>query len=65
MTGKILIAAAVAVCAVLSSAACGRSARQNSMNTVSIQSIKIEHEGWVRDQSVQEPQEPTYQDPAS
>jgi phage tail-like protein len=34
-------------------------------NAVLIQSLKIEHEGWERDQSVQEPTEPTYQDPAS
>jgi phage tail-like protein len=34
-------------------------------NAVLIQSIKIEHEGWVRDQSVQEPVEPTYQNPAT
>jgi phage tail-like protein len=34
-------------------------------NAVLIQSIKIEHEGWVRDLSVTEPQEPTYQDPLS
>jgi phage tail-like protein len=32
-------------------------------NAVLIQSIKVEHEGWVRDQAVQEPVEPTYQDP--
>ena|ERR1051326_5009960 len=35
MRGKILIVAAVSVCATLSGAACGRSTRQNSMNTVS------------------------------
>jgi len=34
-------------------------------NAVLIQSLKIEHEGWERDQSVQEPLEPTYQDPPS
>jgi phage tail-like protein len=34
-------------------------------NAVLIQSIKIENEGWERDQSVTEPTEPTYQDPAS
>jgi phage tail-like protein len=34
-------------------------------NVVLIQSIKIEHEGWERDQNVKEPQEPTYQDPAA
>jgi phage tail-like protein len=32
-------------------------------NAVLIQSIKIVHEGFERDQSVQEPTEPTYQDP--
>ena len=35
MRGKTLIVAAVTVCVALSGAACGRSARQNSMNTVS------------------------------
>jgi phage tail-like protein len=34
-------------------------------NAVLIQSIKIEHEGWERDESVTEPLEPSYQDPAA
>lgn len=33
-------------------------------NAILIQSIKIEHEGWVRDQNVKEPQEPSYVDPS-
>ena len=31
-------------------------------NAVLIQSIKIEHEGWVRDPSVKEPSEPQFED---
>ena len=34
-------------------------------NATLIQSIKIEHEGWVRDTSVTEPTEPTYDDPGA
>jgi phage tail-like protein len=34
-------------------------------NAVLIQSIKLEHEGWERDQQVQEPSEPSYNDPAA
>ena len=33
-------------------------------NAVAIQHIKLENEGWIRDQSVVEPKEPTYSDPA-
>lgn len=33
-------------------------------NAVAIQHIKLENEGWVRDTSVVEPKEPTYNDPA-
>jgi phage tail-like protein len=32
-------------------------------NTVAIQSIRLENEGWERDYDVQEPQEPTYTEP--
>jgi phage tail-like protein len=32
-------------------------------NAVLIQSIKIENEGWERDQDVQEPEQPTFTDP--
>ena len=31
-------------------------------NAILIQSIKIEHEGWVRDSSVKEPAEPQFDD---
>ena len=34
-------------------------------NAVLIQSIKLEHEGWERDQEVKEPEEPSYNDPAA
>jgi phage tail-like protein len=34
-------------------------------NAILIQSIKIENEGWERDQDTTEPQEPTYNDPAA
>jgi phage tail-like protein len=33
-------------------------------NAVAIQHIKLENEGWVRDESVQEPSEPTFTVPA-
>src|SRR5579864_1660446 len=33
-------------------------------NAVAIQHIKLENEGWERDQSVPEPQEPTFTNPA-
>lgn len=33
-------------------------------NAVSIQSIKLENEGWERDYAVTEPSEPTYEEPA-
>ena len=33
-------------------------------NAVAIQHIKLENEGWIRDTSVIEPKEPTYNDPA-
>jgi phage tail-like protein len=33
-------------------------------NAVAIQNLKLENEGWIRDQSVVEPKEPTYNDPA-
>jgi len=33
-------------------------------NAVAIQHIKLENEGWIRDQSVVEPKEPTFSDPA-
>jgi phage tail-like protein len=32
-------------------------------NAVAIQTIKLENEGWVRDQSTQEPVEPTFTEP--
>ena len=32
----------------------------NSGNTVAIQSIKLENEGWERDASVAEPTEPSF-----
>ena len=34
-------------------------------NAVAIQHIKLENEGWERDQSVPEPSEPTFTNPAS
>ena len=34
-------------------------------NAVAIQHIKLENEGWERDQSVAEPSEPTFTNPAS
>jgi phage tail-like protein len=34
-------------------------------NAVAIQHIKIENEGWIRDQAVIPPTEPSYNDPAS
>ena len=34
-------------------------------NAVAIQHIKLENEGWERDQSVPEPTEPTFTNPAS
>lgn len=34
-------------------------------NAVAIQSLKLETEGWTRDTSVAEPQEPTYTEPAA
>ena len=34
-------------------------------NAVAIQHIKLENEGWIRDTSVQEQPEPSFQDPAS
>jgi phage tail-like protein len=34
-------------------------------NAVAIQHIKLENEGWIRDQSVKEPREPTFVDPAA
>ena len=34
-------------------------------NAVAIQNIKLENEGWERDQSVPEPSEPTFTNPAS
>lgn len=34
-------------------------------NAVAIQHIKLENEGWQRDQAVKEPQEPTFKDPAA
>ena len=33
-------------------------------NAVAIQTLKLENEGWERDQDVTEPQEPTFTDPA-
>ena len=33
-------------------------------NAVAIQHIKLENEGWIRDNSVTEPREPTFDDPA-
>ena len=33
-------------------------------NAVAIQHIKLEHEGWERDQAVPEPSEPTFNAPA-
>src|ERR1700759_2588418 len=33
-------------------------------NAVAIQHIKLEHEGWERDQDVTEPTEPTFNDPS-
>jgi phage tail-like protein len=33
-------------------------------NAVAIQHIKLENEGWIRDQNVVEPKEPTFSDPA-
>jgi len=33
-------------------------------NAIAIQSIKLENEGWERDQSVQEPTEPSFTNPA-
>ncbi|QRK06093.1 phage tail protein [Archangium violaceum] len=36
-----------------------------SGNAVAIQSLVLQTEGWERDQSVQEPQEPTFNDPTS
>jgi phage tail-like protein len=33
-------------------------------NAVAIQHIKLENEGWIRDQSIVEPKEPTFIDPA-
>lgn len=35
-----------------------------SANAVAIQSLKLEHEGWVRDTSVTEPSEPSFTEPA-
>jgi phage tail-like protein len=32
-------------------------------NAVAIQHIKLENEGWIRDQSIVEPKEPTFTDP--
>ena len=34
-----------------------------SANAVAIQTLKLEHEGWERDQAVTEPTEPTFTDP--
>jgi phage tail-like protein len=34
-------------------------------NAILIQSIKVEHEGWERDQDTKEPVEPSYNDPAA
>ncbi len=34
-------------------------------NAVAIQHIKLENEGWQRDQNVNEPTEPTFKDPAA
>jgi phage tail-like protein len=34
-------------------------------NAVAIQHIKLENEGWARDQNVPEPAEPTFKDPAT
>jgi len=34
-------------------------------NAVAIQHLKLENEGWMRDESVTEPTEPTFSDPAS
>jgi len=34
-------------------------------NAVAIQHIKVENEGWIRDQSVTEPTEPSFNDPSS
>lgn len=34
-------------------------------NAVAIQHIKLENEGWIRDQAVTEPTEPTFDDPTS
>jgi hypothetical protein len=33
-------------------------------NAVAIQHLKLENEGWERDQSVPEPSEPTFTNPA-
>jgi len=35
-----------------------------SANAVAIQMLKLENEGWERDQAVTEPEEPTFTDPA-
>jgi phage tail-like protein len=35
-----------------------------SANAVAIQTLKLENEGWERDQAVTEPDEPTFTDPA-
>jgi phage tail-like protein len=34
-------------------------------NAVAIQTLKLENEGWVRDQNVNEPKEPTFRDPSA
>jgi phage tail-like protein len=34
-------------------------------NAVAIEHIKVENEGWIRDQSVTEPTEPSFNDPSS
>lgn len=34
-------------------------------NAIAIQMVKLENEGWERDQSVQEPDEPSFTDPSS
>ena len=34
-------------------------------NAVAIQSITLQNEGWVRDEAVTEPSEPSYEDPAA
>lgn len=36
-----------------------------SANAVAIQSITLQNDGWVRDESVVEPTEPSYEDPAA